>query len=113
MVISGRHEERLCYFKNIVAGIGLNKTVVISGSYKEPVCDFYNDVAVAGHNKGTKYLKTGQPLYVTDVLCCSARVAWAFAPSAREVTEIIFAEIELRNSVIYTSRGSRVEPRQS
>ena len=56
-------------------------------------------------------MKTGQPLYVTDVLCCSARVAWAFAPSAREVTEILFAEIELRNSVIYTSRGSRVEPR--
>ena len=81
MVISGRHEERLCYFKNIVAGIGLNKTVVISGSYKEPVCDFYNDVAVAGQNKGRKYLNNGQPLSVTNVLCC--RVAWAFARSAR------------------------------
>ena len=34
-----------------------------------------------------------------------------FASSAREVTEIIFAEIELIKSVIYTSRGSRVDPR--
>ena len=48
--------------------------------------------------KGRKYLNTGQPLSVTDVICCMA--AWAFAPRAREVTEILLGKIEFRNSVI-------------